>query len=507
MEFHEKGPYYWEVDWQVLVKKAEKFESKELQKIIVNWEQLLIVEKLLNDAYVVRRPKPSAYEHRKQVIRVLNDIAKELYGNSASCPVVEEFGSFSMDLFTTESDLDLSINFRNSLLVFPRDQKIKTLRKFAKKLYSLQSAGRVQKVETVMRAKVPILKFVDTATHVECDISVENMDGISKSLAIRFITSIDERFQKLSLLMKAWAKAHDINSPKDQTLNSLSIILLVAFHLQTRDPPILPPFSAILKDGEDPASVKNSVRSFQNYGRRNTETLGELFVSFLIKLASVEDLWQKGLCASPYLGHWTSKTWNNKIAIMSVEDFMDRTQNVARTVGNLEVNKIYDCIRLTIESFRLFMNVKIEELQLKELIFGIGSMHHPRVEPRLTMNSLMDLRAGPNRSGHRGVQQHQAVTAGPEIPWARQSFYNQPMMGMRVAEGMPATQRQGSALGGPGWGGGASTGSSVRANGAAFMDDHNRWSQEVQPATDPWGRRLQQTPYGNSSNARGSLFR
>ncbi|KAL9996876.1 putative Nucleotidyltransferase superfamily [Helianthus debilis subsp. tardiflorus] len=59
--------------------------------------------------------------------------------NSTSCPVVEEFGSFSMDLFTTESDLDLSINFRNSSLLFPRDQKIKTLRKFARKFYALQS--------------------------------------------------------------------------------------------------------------------------------------------------------------------------------------------------------------------------------------------------------------------------------------------------------------------------------------------------------------------------------
>ncbi|KAI7746601.1 hypothetical protein M8C21_010205, partial [Ambrosia artemisiifolia] len=98
-----------------------------------------------------------------------------------------------------------------------------------------------------MRAKVPILKFVDTATGVECDISVGNKEGISKSLIIRFVTSIDERFQKLCFLMKAWARAHNINSPKDRTLNSVSIILLVAFHLQTRDPPILPPFSAILK--------------------------------------------------------------------------------------------------------------------------------------------------------------------------------------------------------------------------------------------------------------------
>jgi len=32
--------------------------------------------------------------------------------------------------------------------------------------------------------------------------------------------------------MKAWAKAYDINSSKDGTLNSLSLVLLVAFHLQ-----------------------------------------------------------------------------------------------------------------------------------------------------------------------------------------------------------------------------------------------------------------------------------
>lgn len=34
------------------------------------------------------------------------------------------------------------------------------------------------------------------------------------------------------LQMKTWAKAQNINSSKDKTLNSLSIILLVAFHLQ-----------------------------------------------------------------------------------------------------------------------------------------------------------------------------------------------------------------------------------------------------------------------------------
>lgn len=69
------------VDIPVLLKKAGKFEVKEVQKILVNREQLSSLENLLNDAYIIRRPKPSEYEHRTQLIRVFNDIAKEIYGN------------------------------------------------------------------------------------------------------------------------------------------------------------------------------------------------------------------------------------------------------------------------------------------------------------------------------------------------------------------------------------------------------------------------------------------
>lgn len=61
--------------------------------------------------------------------------------------------------------------------------------------------GHVRGVQPILSAKVPILKVVDAGTGVECDLSVENRDGISKSQIIRFITSIDERFPKLSFLV------------------------------------------------------------------------------------------------------------------------------------------------------------------------------------------------------------------------------------------------------------------------------------------------------------------
>ncbi|PHU21351.1 hypothetical protein BC332_06458 [Capsicum chinense] len=121
--------------------------------------------------------------------------------------------------------------------------------------------------------------------------------------------------------MKAWAKAQNINISRDKTLNSLSVVLLVAFHLQTRNPPIPPPFSAILADGSDPDTVAKSLNKFVNYGKRNKETVAELLVTLLIKLLSIEKLWAKGLCASTYEASWLSRTWDSKVCCISVVIF------------------------------------------------------------------------------------------------------------------------------------------------------------------------------------------
>ncbi|KAL1549772.1 protein HESO1-like [Salvia divinorum] len=358
---------------KVLQKKAEKFELKKLQVIKVTKEGVSSLDTLLQDVYANRRPKQTDYETRKDLVRVFNEMAKELYGASKDIPVVVEFGSFVMDLFSISSDLDLSVNFSTGGVDFPREKKIQTLRKFAKKLYAIQSMGHVSGVLPITTAKVPILKCVDRGTGVECDISVENRDGISKSQIIWMISSIDERFKKLSFLMKTWAKAYNINSSKDKTLNSLSIILLVAFHLQTRTPPILPPFFAIFKDGTDPETVEKSMPNFVNYGKRNKESVAELFITLLLKLSSVEILWAKGLCASTCTASWTSKTWNSKVACISVEDFTDISQNVARAVGAAEVKQIYKCIEISIQHLTSFMGGQIG-LQLKDLLFGVDGI-------------------------------------------------------------------------------------------------------------------------------------
>ncbi|KAK3007575.1 hypothetical protein RJ639_013429, partial [Escallonia herrerae] len=541
----------------VLLTKVKKFELKGLREHKVIPESTAALEELLQDVYFNSCPKQSDYRHRRDLVQVFNEIAKELYGKSKDCPIVEVFGSFAMDIFSSTSDLDLSVNFNSDAAKFPKEKKIRALWKFAKKLNALQSFtvvknlctarlgkiatveklrdweieigkgrkqptranivlksvqdiflilycpslgaeedlgrlafvgwsmvqdlvkrsidhhrisasiqdhchierpwligcqscsgfsirgnGHVYGVQPIMSARVPIVKVVDSGTRIECDISVENRDGILKSHIVGMISSIDARFQKLSFLMKAWAKVHNINSSKDQTLNSLSIILLVAFHLQTlqnnkavsdlafmpwsrtgeecgvgagvggvvvlevetRDPPILPPFSVIFEDGTDPSKVKKLVNKFSNYGENNKESLAELFVTLLIKvigdcyaytlllagsklisvmglmtlvvlvidlqLSSVEKLWPKGLCASTYQGSWISKTWNSTVGYISVEDFTDRSQNVARAVGRAQVEIICKCIQLTVQNVFAFIDGRIQWPTLREFLFG-----------------------------------------------------------------------------------------------------------------------------------------
>ncbi|XP_022849924.1 protein HESO1-like [Olea europaea var. sylvestris] len=384
----------------VLQKKAEKFELKKLQGPAVAKERVSALEQLLQDVYAIRRPKLSDYESRRDLILVFNEIAKELNGYSKVTPVVVEFGSFLMDLFSTTSDLDLSVNFSSNAIEFPREKKIQTLRKFAKKLYALQSKGHVSGVLPITTAKVPILKVVDRGTRVECDISVENRDGILKSQIIHLISSIDERFKKLSFLqMKTLAKVQNINSSKDKTLNSLSIILLVAFHLQTRKPPKLPPFSAIFKDGADPATVKKSLSNFVNYGKSNKESLAELFVTLLIKLSSVQNLCPKGLCVSTYKGSWMSKTWNSNVACI-----------YTLLLEFLCSWKFFKYIYIL-----SFTDCQIGEVQLKEFLFshdgittlcqtGNSNSHQIASLPRISLQSNQRKR-NRNREGEEARKQ------------------------------------------------------------------------------------------------------
>ncbi|OAP04642.1 hypothetical protein AXX17_AT3G39610 [Arabidopsis thaliana] len=140
-----------------------------------------------------------------------------------------------MNTFSSQKDLDVSINFSSGTSEFYREKKLEILTRFATKLRSLEGQGFVRNVVPILSARVPIVRFCDQGTGIECDLTVESKDGILTSQIIRIISQIDDRFQKLCLLIKHWAKAHGVNNASHNTLNSISITMLVAHHLQVED--------------------------------------------------------------------------------------------------------------------------------------------------------------------------------------------------------------------------------------------------------------------------------
>jgi len=124
-------------------------------------------------------------------------------------------------------------------------------------------SGIARYMEFIPTARVPILQYMSNHFGISCDVSINNYPGQIKSIILYWICTMDERFGDMVLLVssmyplmffpfcchstlasprlmardyslqvKEWAKAQNINDPKNGTLNSYSLCLLVIFHFQ-----------------------------------------------------------------------------------------------------------------------------------------------------------------------------------------------------------------------------------------------------------------------------------
>ncbi|CAI5507778.1 unnamed protein product [Closterium sp. Naga37s-1] len=322
------------------------------QEMVQRWrwqrEQEGPLEKVVGGVLNRLLPDAPAMAARADIVAVLTQAIRAEFRAGRLIP----FGSYEMGLSSNTSDLDLSMevspppslapSFAVGMMAEPRtrDAKIAVLRRVAAVIRRMERAGQVERVEVVFRAIVPVVKFVHSRSLVECDISVANRDGFFKSRFIRFVSSIDPRFKHLCFLVKAWARNEAINDPRNGTLNSLALILLCALHLQTRSPPILPPFKDIMGPFPEPltsgrdavplpeqelmdrlahAEGRAAQMAEQGYGKRNTESLPHLLASFFVQMAAQEDLWAHTLCASVYEGRWIPRDFpqENHVTVMA----------------------------------------------------------------------------------------------------------------------------------------------------------------------------------------------
>ena len=93
----------------------------------------------------------------------------------------------------------------------------------------------------VINARVPIIKFRDVHNNIECDININNHNGIRNTHLIKCYSDMDWRARPFVLMVKHWAKSFDINDAARQTISSYSFVLMSIFYLQAVcSPPVLP---------------------------------------------------------------------------------------------------------------------------------------------------------------------------------------------------------------------------------------------------------------------------
>ncbi|KAM8866789.1 poly(A) RNA polymerase GLD2 isoform 1-T2 [Synchiropus picturatus] len=187
----------------------------------------------------------------------------------------------------------------------------------------------------LVRAKVPILKFKERGGDLEFDLNVNNTVGIRNTFLMRSYANADPRVGPIVLVVKKWARYHQINDASQGTLSSYSLVLMVLNFLQTRQTPVIPSLQRDHPQCFNPNmpidGVPEAADKVPRYLSGNKACLGELFLGFL-KYYATEFRWDKQVISvreACVFDKTDSLQWKNKY--ICVEEPFDRT-NVARAV-------------------------------------------------------------------------------------------------------------------------------------------------------------------------------
>ncbi|GAB6028349.1 hypothetical protein CHUAL_002519 [Chamberlinius hualienensis] len=231
----------------------------------------------------------------------------------------------------------------------------------------------VQKVELI-RAKVPILKFKDSVSGCEVDLNVNNTVGIRNTHLLHQYSKTDWRVRPLILIIKMWARAHDINDAKNMTVSSYSLTLMVIHYLQVGvSPPVLPCLHKLLPKIFTSDSDVKCLRLEENLycsPSENNQSLGQLLVGFLNYFSSFPFGEQAisvrlGQRISKYNCQYQRSRKNNpgQWKCLSIEEPFDLT-NTARSVYDYDVfARIEEVFRSSHRKLLMSRNLKSILLQ------------------------------------------------------------------------------------------------------------------------------------------------
>ncbi|CAB3223378.1 unnamed protein product [Arctia plantaginis] len=264
-----KSPFLW---FRAAIGRKETFSPPTATLLSLNSSSLVDEDVMLQDMVkcsTVSEQMQLLYDRtflndfgtrlRYIVARQLECVLQSLYANIAVRPFgssVNGFGRMGCDLdlvltnVVTEDMLDASRR-----LVY-QDKKCEGGRspwqrhiESVGELLELRVPGATR-LQRILHARVPILKFSHEYTDLECDLCYNNMSGVYMSELLWQFGALDPRVRPLTFAVRRWAKTVGLTNPHPgRWITNFSLTLMVLFFLQQKSAEgcVLPPLKDLVK--------------------------------------------------------------------------------------------------------------------------------------------------------------------------------------------------------------------------------------------------------------------
>ncbi|CAH8627423.1 unnamed protein product [Schistosoma bovis] len=230
------------------------------------------------ELYSSSRQSPLKYEKKVHLLNALYMVISGVFENAGLYIVGSSINGFG----SNQSDMDMC------LLVTSRDlhQKNEATFILSRLLQSLRKCRFLYKF-TLIRAKVPIIKFRDRYTGIDCDLNVNNVNGLYNTYLLAMYAKIDWRVRPLGIFIKHWAQCLDIHDAQRGRLSTYCLLLMLIHYLQTACiPPILPnlqeKFPNLFNYTMEPYELDMNIElPWNELQSNNSSSLAELFTGFI----------------------------------------------------------------------------------------------------------------------------------------------------------------------------------------------------------------------------------
>ncbi|KAH1019812.1 hypothetical protein HUJ04_009575 [Dendroctonus ponderosae] len=186
---------------------------------------------------MIAKLKPNRRAQEVEAYELICKDLRQFLGEKFFNMEVHPFGSTVTELGFSNSDIDV---YLANVKPFAQPDDIPILREIKKILVRSHRFGCCFVIPS---ANVPIVRCVHLKTGIQCDININNMLGVFNSELIRYYMGIDPKVQQALLVLKYWAKCHNIKG-QSQFFSNYAFTTMFIFVLQ-QSPYYLPTVESI----------------------------------------------------------------------------------------------------------------------------------------------------------------------------------------------------------------------------------------------------------------------